>query len=78
MSDFISRGFGGSRREREEHGDRLPPGQYAESGFPVLHQTENATKAPTASTPSPGRSEPHAHAVGLDRRRSSRCGEPRR
>jgi DMSO/TMAO reductase YedYZ molybdopterin-dependent catalytic subunit len=36
MSDFISRGFGGRRREREEYGDRLPPGQYVEHGWPVL------------------------------------------
>src|SRR3954467_8614075 len=35
MSDFISRGFGG-RRQQQEYGDRLPPGQYAESGWPVL------------------------------------------
>jgi DMSO/TMAO reductase YedYZ molybdopterin-dependent catalytic subunit len=35
MSDFISRGFGG-RRRHEEYGDRLPPGQYVESGWPVL------------------------------------------
>jgi DMSO/TMAO reductase YedYZ molybdopterin-dependent catalytic subunit len=36
MSDFISRGFGGRRREREEYGERLPPGQYVEHGWPVL------------------------------------------
>jgi DMSO/TMAO reductase YedYZ molybdopterin-dependent catalytic subunit len=36
MSDFISRGFGGRRRQREEYGDRLPPGQYVEHGWPVL------------------------------------------
>ena len=36
MSDFISRGFGGRRRQREEYGDRLPPGQYVEGGWPVL------------------------------------------
>src|SRR5256714_7764668 len=36
MSDFISRGFGGRRRQQEESGDRLPPGQYVERGFPVL------------------------------------------
>jgi DMSO/TMAO reductase YedYZ molybdopterin-dependent catalytic subunit len=36
MSNFISRGFGGGRRAREEYGDRLPPGQYVESGWPVL------------------------------------------
>src|SRR5262245_26944709 len=33
---FISRGFGGRRRVPEELADRLPPGQYAEPGFPVL------------------------------------------
>ena len=36
MSDFISRGFGGRRRQVEEYGDRLPPGQYVERGWPVL------------------------------------------
>jgi DMSO/TMAO reductase YedYZ molybdopterin-dependent catalytic subunit len=36
MSDFISRGFRGRRRTPEELRDRLPPGQYAEPGFPVL------------------------------------------
>ena len=36
MSDFISRGFGGRRRQQDEYGDRLPPGQYVESGWPVL------------------------------------------
>jgi len=34
--DFISRGFTGRRRTPEELADRLPPGQYAESGWPVL------------------------------------------
>jgi DMSO/TMAO reductase YedYZ molybdopterin-dependent catalytic subunit len=33
---FVSRGFGGRRRSHAELGDRLPPGQYVESGFPVL------------------------------------------
>src|SRR2546423_6242091 len=33
---FVSRGFGGRRRQPDELRDRLPPGQYAESGFPVL------------------------------------------
>src|SRR5829696_6848118 len=33
---FVSRGFGGRRRSHSDLGDRLPPGQYAESGFPVL------------------------------------------
>jgi DMSO/TMAO reductase YedYZ molybdopterin-dependent catalytic subunit len=33
---FVSRGFSGRRRAPEELAERLPPGQYAESGFPVL------------------------------------------
>lgn len=33
MSHFVSRGFRGRPRTPE---GRLPPGQYAESGFPVL------------------------------------------
>jgi DMSO/TMAO reductase YedYZ molybdopterin-dependent catalytic subunit len=36
VSDFISRAFGGHRQVPEELADRLPPGQYVESGFPVL------------------------------------------
>src|SRR5215216_4775860 len=36
MSGFLSRGFIGRRRTPEELRDRLPPGQYFESGFPVL------------------------------------------
>jgi DMSO/TMAO reductase YedYZ molybdopterin-dependent catalytic subunit len=36
MSDFVSRGFSGRRRTSNELADQLPPGQYAESGFPVL------------------------------------------
>ena len=36
MSDFVSRGFSGRRRAPENVARRLPPGQYAESGFPVL------------------------------------------
>lgn len=36
MSDFVSRAFGGHRRVPEELTDRVPPGQYIESGFPVL------------------------------------------
>jgi DMSO/TMAO reductase YedYZ molybdopterin-dependent catalytic subunit len=36
MSDFISRAFGGRRRAPEELADRIPPGQYYETGFPVL------------------------------------------
>jgi DMSO/TMAO reductase YedYZ molybdopterin-dependent catalytic subunit len=33
---FVSRGFGGRRRTPADLGDRLPPGQYVETGFPVL------------------------------------------
>jgi DMSO/TMAO reductase YedYZ molybdopterin-dependent catalytic subunit len=36
MSDFVSRAFRGRRRTPDELADRLPPGQYYESGFPVL------------------------------------------
>ena len=36
MSGFFSRGFTGRRRVPEELASRLPPGQYYESGFPVL------------------------------------------
>jgi DMSO/TMAO reductase YedYZ molybdopterin-dependent catalytic subunit len=36
MAGFISRGFGSRKREREEYGERLPPGQYVEHGWPVL------------------------------------------
>jgi DMSO/TMAO reductase YedYZ molybdopterin-dependent catalytic subunit len=36
MAAFISRGFSGRRREPAELQARLPPGQYVESGFPVL------------------------------------------
>jgi DMSO/TMAO reductase YedYZ molybdopterin-dependent catalytic subunit len=36
MSDFVSRGFSGRPRAPDELKERLPPGQYAESGFPVL------------------------------------------
>jgi DMSO/TMAO reductase YedYZ molybdopterin-dependent catalytic subunit len=36
MAGFISRGFGGRKRESEAYGDRLPPGQYLEHGWPVL------------------------------------------
>ena len=36
MSDFVSRGFTGRRREPDELAERLPPGQYDERGFPVL------------------------------------------
>ena len=36
MSGFVSRGFGGRRRVPEELAARIPPGQYNETGFPVL------------------------------------------
>ena len=36
MSGFVSRAFGGRRRPPEGFEDRIPPGQYFESGFPVL------------------------------------------
>lgn len=36
MADFLSRGFGGRRRVPPDVAERLPPGQYFESGFPVL------------------------------------------
>jgi DMSO/TMAO reductase YedYZ molybdopterin-dependent catalytic subunit len=43
MAAFISRGFTGRRRSSEDETARLPPGQYAERGFPVL------TAGPTPS-----------------------------
>jgi DMSO/TMAO reductase YedYZ molybdopterin-dependent catalytic subunit len=42
MSGFFSRGFTRRRRVPEELAERLPPGQYYETGFPVL------TAGPTA------------------------------
>jgi len=36
MGAFISRGFKARRQVPEELAGRLPPGQYAEAGFPVL------------------------------------------
>ena len=36
MSNFVSRGFQRRRHTPEELADRVPPGQYVESGFPVL------------------------------------------
>jgi DMSO/TMAO reductase YedYZ molybdopterin-dependent catalytic subunit len=36
VSGFISRGFTRRRRTPAELAERLPPGQYYESGFPVL------------------------------------------
>ncbi len=36
MSGFISRGFGGRRRVSDDVAERVPPGQYVETGFPVL------------------------------------------
>ncbi|HSI80722.1 MAG TPA: sulfite oxidase-like oxidoreductase [Solirubrobacterales bacterium] len=45
MSDFVSRGFSGRRRQPDDLVRRLPPGQYAERGFPVL------TAGPTPDVP---------------------------
>jgi len=45
VTDFISRGFRARRRTPAELADRLPPGQYAEPGFPVL------TAGPTPDIP---------------------------
>ncbi len=45
MSAFVSRGFTGRRRTSAELRVRLPPGQYAEQGFPVL------TAGPTPDVP---------------------------
>ena len=45
MSAFVSRGFTGRRRTSAELRVRLPPGQYAEQGFPVL------TAGPTPDLP---------------------------
>jgi DMSO/TMAO reductase YedYZ molybdopterin-dependent catalytic subunit len=45
MGGFVSKGFTGRRRAPEELAARLPPGQYAESGFPVL------TAGPTPDVP---------------------------
>ncbi|HEV3014875.1 MAG TPA: molybdopterin-dependent oxidoreductase, partial [Actinomycetota bacterium] len=36
MGGFVSRGFKGRRRAADDQATRLPPGQYAERGFPVL------------------------------------------
>jgi DMSO/TMAO reductase YedYZ molybdopterin-dependent catalytic subunit len=46
VSGFISRGFKGRRRAPDELAERLPPGQYAEPGFPVL----TAGPTPTVET----------------------------
>src|ERR687891_167872 len=43
MNGFISRGFSRRRQTPEELAERLPSGQYAEPGFPVL------TAGPTPS-----------------------------
>ena len=45
MSAFVSRGFTGRRRSSAELRVRLPPGQYAGQGFPVL------TAGPTPDVP---------------------------
>jgi DMSO/TMAO reductase YedYZ molybdopterin-dependent catalytic subunit len=54
MSGFISRGFSGRRRVPEELAARLPPGQYYETGFPVL------TAGPTPQV------EPHEWSFAVD------------
>jgi DMSO/TMAO reductase YedYZ molybdopterin-dependent catalytic subunit len=36
VADFVSRGFERRRQTPDELAGRLPPGQYAEQGFPVL------------------------------------------
>ena len=43
--NFVSRGFLGRRRQDPEVAARIPPGQYLESGFPVL------SAGPTPHTP---------------------------
>jgi DMSO/TMAO reductase YedYZ molybdopterin-dependent catalytic subunit len=45
MNAFISRGFSSRRQTPAELAARLPPGQYSESGFPVL------TAGPTPDVP---------------------------
>jgi len=45
MGGFVSRGFSGRRRVDPEVAARLPPGQYLETGFPVL------TAGPTPQVP---------------------------
>jgi DMSO/TMAO reductase YedYZ molybdopterin-dependent catalytic subunit len=45
MAAFISRGFTGRRRTPADLAARLPPGQYLESGWPVL------TAGPTPQVP---------------------------
>jgi DMSO/TMAO reductase YedYZ molybdopterin-dependent catalytic subunit len=45
VNAFISRGFSSRRKTPAELAARLPPGQYAESGFPVL------TAGPTPNVP---------------------------
>jgi DMSO/TMAO reductase YedYZ molybdopterin-dependent catalytic subunit len=46
VSGFVSRGFSGKRRVSDTLAERLPPGQYAESDFPVLTAgpTPNVTR----------------------------------
>jgi DMSO/TMAO reductase YedYZ molybdopterin-dependent catalytic subunit len=46
LTDFVSRGFTRRRRTPEEQAEQLPPGQYSESGFPVL----TAGPTPSVST----------------------------
>jgi DMSO/TMAO reductase YedYZ molybdopterin-dependent catalytic subunit len=48
VTDFVSRGFSRRRSTPEGLADRLPPGQYAESGFPVLTAGPTPHIDPTA------------------------------
>jgi DMSO/TMAO reductase YedYZ molybdopterin-dependent catalytic subunit len=61
VGDFLSRGFRGRRRAPAGIEDRLPPGQYAESGFPVL------TAGPT----------PYVDAAAWSFRIDGMVGQPR-
>ncbi len=54
MGGFVSRGFSGRKRVPDELAARLPPGQYAEPGFPVL------TAGPTPQV------QPHEWSFAVD------------
>jgi DMSO/TMAO reductase YedYZ molybdopterin-dependent catalytic subunit len=54
MGGFVSRGFSGRRRVDREVAARLPPGQYVETGFPIL------TAGPTPQVP------PEQWRLGID------------
>jgi DMSO/TMAO reductase YedYZ molybdopterin-dependent catalytic subunit len=47
VNGFVSRGFTHRRRTPDELSDRLPPGQYAETGFPVLTAGPTPTVDPS-------------------------------